>query len=179
MILAAFECQGQILTPKKGYHAVAIPTADFKGESEIKRRLRGYFSKYPGKEITTKQLSDHFNDVTNANLGYHLRTLIDQGMVEVSKRGIYHLNPKYQSLEEKRLAVAQHIAENPRVVQSTEGFSPLKPALTVVENPSAVGNLATGFAASIVARMRSQQPLFTDADCEFIEHVVKERYTVK
>lgn len=152
--------------------------AEFRGESEVKRRLRGYFSKYAGRTFLMKEIADHFNDVTLSNIAYHIRKLTDAGVIEQTKRGIYRLNPKYQSLDEKREAVAKHNAENPRVVQSAEGFSPLKPALTVVENPSAVGAMAVQFATSIVTRMRAAQN-FCEADCEFIERLVKERYAIK
>ena len=156
----------------------ALTPAEFQGESEIKRRLRGYFLKYPDRHFIMKQLGEHFNDVTHQNLQYHIRTLVKSGVIEQTKRGVYCLSKKYVSLEQKRAAVAQHNIDNPRVVQSEEGFNPLKPALTIVENPSAVGAMALQFCTSITARMRAAQS-FSEADCDFIERLVKERYSIK
>ena len=143
-----------------------LAPAEFAGEGEIKRRLRGYFMKYPQKTFTKKQLNEHFNDVTEFNLSYHLNGLKTQGVIFSEKRGCYQFNKKWQSMAEKRAAVEAHIEENPRVIQDGTPFIATKPALSIVENPSAAADLVHLMCASLLERLGDK---CVAADREFIE----------
>jgi hypothetical protein len=156
-----------------------LAPAEFAGESEIKRRLRGYFAKYPLKAFTKRQLTEHFNDVTEFNLQYHLGGLKSQGVIVSEKRGFYQFNPKWKSMQEKRDAVAVHSEESPRIVQNGTPFVPTQAPLTVVESPSAFTELARLWASGFEERLRLVPERFTEADLTFFARMRDRAFPAK
>lgn len=139
-----------------------------------KSRIRSYFEKYPGKLIGIHTLYQHFSDVTTFNLGYHLKNLTDEGFLIKPKRGLYGKNSAYQSPEEKRLIVEEHLRVHGSPVVTGQDWKPGEPALKASVNPALLPHIARMFGDSIIQRMKGAN--FALADVRFVEALLSRVY---
>lgn len=138
-------------------------------------RLRNYFEKH-AKSIAVSAIVQHFHDVKAITLNYHLQSLLKEGFLNKPGRGVYQKNPQYQSPEDKRKVVEQHIATNGSRIQRGQPWQPGSEALTEAVNPVMFSFIARSFGESIVERMKIAS--FTNADVRFIESLLSTVYPI-
>lgn len=141
--------------------------------TQTKSRLMGFFDKHPGPH-SVANLMKHFTEFTLANLGYHLKTLIDSEFLIRSKKGVYEKNPAYLTPEQKLAKVKQHIHTNGARVEQGAGWKPGEPPLKTIENPVMIAFLGRSFGESIIERMKSTG--FTSVELRFVGSLLSEKY---
>jgi hypothetical protein len=132
-------------------------------------KLRSYFDRNL-KALPLAAITGHFRDVLPVTLNYNLQALVKEGFILRRKRGIYQRNAAFQSPEQKRQAVTDHISANGSRIQPGANWKPGVDILTESVNPVAFASLGKAFGESIIARMRTNG--FTDPDVRFIEDLV-------
>jgi hypothetical protein len=145
-------------------------------ESPLKGRLRSYFGKYPNKKVTFQDLVSHLTEFTGPNIYYHLKTLLDDGFILRTGKGVYQANAQYKSPDLIRQEIAEKIKQSPAIIQDGRPFDPKSPPLTAVENPRMIAFLGHAWGSSIVARMKTSG--FTQEELEFITGLIKKEYPV-
>lgn len=140
----------------------------------IKSRLRSFFERDSTKPKGMVAIVQHFSDVKLHNLNYHLKTLVDEGFLVRPKRGLYQKSPSFQSPEDKRAAVTEHLKTNGSPIQSGALWRPGDEPLKEVVNPAMLSYLGRSFGDSIVCRMKSSG--FTPSDVSFVEGLLQRLY---
>jgi len=127
--------------------------------------------------MTFAAIAEHFTEVKVVTLNYNLQALLKEGFILKPKRGVYQRNPQFQSVEQKRQQVEQHIATNGSRIQGGKPWAPGVEPLTETINPVMFAFLARTFGESIVERMKSAG--FTKADVGFVESLLARMYPIK